>query len=119
MNPNPNPNPNSNLNHNPNPNQAPPQPMSSLLVLPGLQEPGEFRKLLRSLQLGLAALDLEQRVSLSAVHPANTYLTLALSLTLTLTLPLTLTLTPGPPRGHLRLREHARRLARVAAGPHP
>lgn len=53
--------------------EAPPQPMSSLLVLPGLQEPGEFRKLLRSLQLGLAALDLEQRVSLSAVHPADTY----------------------------------------------
>lgn len=53
--------------------EAPPQPMSSLLVLPGLQEPGEFRKLLRSLQLGLAALNLEQRVSLSAVHPADTY----------------------------------------------
>ena len=48
-------------------------PLSSLLVLPGLEEASEFRKLHRSLALSLATLQLEDRLSISAFHPADTF----------------------------------------------
>jgi len=48
-------------------------PLSSLLVLPGLEEASEFRKLHRSLALSLAMLQLEDRLSISAFHPADTF----------------------------------------------
>lgn len=48
-------------------------PLSSLLVLPGLGEASEFRTLHRSLALSLATLQLEERLSISAFHPADTF----------------------------------------------